>query len=698
MAFAPYEVVPYSFHALALHIERVTGTPLYKVQQKRQMRYLDVYLREWIPKDADPLEPCIIKMVYENDYIDHHYVEDFSRYFVRCFRKYERNCSRIHLLKVDKLDPLEFRSFVRDKDHPLAASLQDGYLGNIVVRPIPDTFFAKTCLKQYPCLADSTDSRYKKILRKNYKSSLFGHAFYVDSIAFQEQDKVLSACATSALWSFFHAHPCISKRAIPSAIEITTSAVTSSAEEALFPNSGLSFGMMSKCIRENNLEPSVIDLKPKENSTHNAAYFHQHLCDHIYAYCSAGFPLILGIEVFSSEGQEKPESIGRHAVTILGYSIGKERAGALQPGELPMRSSRIDKIYIHDDRFGPFARLEFIDEHWQIRVTEKSNEETDEPELYKAIGALTGVYHKIRIPFGSIKRICTSMHNRLIEITEEALGGKEGGDDALVFLSTFEWVIKIEEVSIFKAGILNSDLDGAEKENLLTRSLPRYMWVAEVYSEDDMVGKFLFDATDIPQGNHLLEIVSFDEGFRELIQLLANYFESNYHSMRSENSRGVGDDPVWGIYQYFIRRESFEQTLDGKYGKLKGPQYIKSKETQGGALVRRINEKKLIDRPIDWQLETEKKYIWVITEFGELILDEEPVGVDMGHPTLINGALGRIAGELYFKAGKWIANTKSGRYSYSYDPLELQQFLKNAISNKINPFLRIEAFDEQSAG
>ena len=77
------------------------------------------------------------------------------------------------------------------------------YLGCIVLRPIPKTFLCKVCLRPY----ERDKNRLTKYwLSADYDISLFGIPLKIKTIAFQEQDKVLSACATTALWTFFHAH------------------------------------------------------------------------------------------------------------------------------------------------------------------------------------------------------------------------------------------------------------------------------------------------------------------------------------------------------------------------------------------------------------------------------------------------------------------------------------------------------------
>jgi hypothetical protein len=76
-------------------------------------------------------------------------------------------------------------------------------------------------------------------------------------------------------------------------------------------------------------------------------------------------------------------------------------------------------------------------------------------------------------------------------------------------------------------------------------------------------------------------------------------------------------------------------------------------------------------------LDTNKEYIWVINEYGKLIIGvETPMDTEvntkngyipkLGHPTLTDGKNARISGELRYINNKWIINNKSGRYTIHY--------------------------------
>ncbi len=74
--------------------------------------------------------------------------------------------------------------------------LKESYLGFSVIKPLPVTFLGKTCLKAYS--NDSNDGSERHYIHRQYIANLLGIQFSVDSVAYQEQDKVVSACATTS--------------------------------------------------------------------------------------------------------------------------------------------------------------------------------------------------------------------------------------------------------------------------------------------------------------------------------------------------------------------------------------------------------------------------------------------------------------------------------------------------------------------
>jgi len=156
-------------------------------------------------------------IVVENEYVDKNYLDDYMAFYANCFNQYGRSCSRLHFFDIDFTstafdDLLQGKPTIIDRD-----KLNDAYLGFIVVKPLPKTIIGKTCLKTY----DQDGGRRQYSVVRNYDVNLFGIALKVESLAFQEQDHVVSACATSALWSIFHGTGMLFQHPIMSPANIT---------------------------------------------------------------------------------------------------------------------------------------------------------------------------------------------------------------------------------------------------------------------------------------------------------------------------------------------------------------------------------------------------------------------------------------------------------------------------------------------
>jgi hypothetical protein len=80
-----------------------------------------------------------------------------------------------------------------------------------------------------------------------------------------------------------------------------------------------------------------------------------------------------------------------------------------------------------------------------------------------------------------------------------------------------------------------------------------------------------------------------------------------------------------------------------------------------------------------------KNYIWVINELGDIVIGEDVHQGNeyKGHPTLIDGKPGRVAGEVKFnfQINRWMANLKSRAYSENilWGSDEYFIYLKNVL-------------------
>jgi len=259
---APFEVHPYDLPTLirlAAKFSRWNSEE--SVSSKSHPAYLDSYFTAL----------KVRTIVAEPDYVDRDYLEDFASYYVRCYQPYERYCSRLHFFSK-AFNETAFRQLLAGADAELTAdALKGSYCGFIVIKPLPQTVFGRTCLKTYP----AEDGRVFPVTR-SFAANLFGISLDIpDTLPFQEQDNVVAACATSALWSVLQGTAKEFQHAQLTPVEITRAATELlPAESRMIPNrGGLSTAMMAEAIRAVGLEPLTLNVPENDDVTLRAALY-----------------------------------------------------------------------------------------------------------------------------------------------------------------------------------------------------------------------------------------------------------------------------------------------------------------------------------------------------------------------------------------------------------------------------------------
>jgi len=500
-------ILPYSYEKFCEIVDNIV-TEHFKPQfppnpQGYPLKYFKSYLEYF-----QSLGP--ITMVLERHYIDHYFMEDYAAYYVRCFPgTYSPVCARIHFFNTDFDEALFNKTLIEQNPQP------EKYLGYTVIKRLPQTFVGRTCLKTY----NPEGGRRYPVVYKT-QAHMSGFTLPIESIPFQQQDTVVAACATSALWSVFHGTGMLFHHHIPSPAEITRMATKNSASLGRgFPSRGLTMYQMSDVIRSLDLEPEFIEIQTK-----------YHLQSLVYGYLEGGVPIVLLASLYDkSESDESlggPKHKGFHAVAITGYCNGHSTLNPLPNGTV-LRSSRINKLYVHDDQIGPFAKLEFIPPEpiYQkgCRVIPKGNINVarwfaadDPPIMLKSSwpnctgeesivfvpeAVIIPLYHKIRIPLKAV----------LTDIMEFDCGLR----NKHASLKNLEWEVFLTTTEDLKSDIrrrYTSRLPDNEILSLLHRPLPRFIWRAIVYIGDSEVLEYWFDATNVEQGDYLLQKLLIDKG------------------------------------------------------------------------------------------------------------------------------------------------------------------------------------------
>ena len=504
---SPFDVRGYSLDALRRMIQDLSPINSAAIIGSRSHpAYLDSYLR-----------PLGVKtVVVEGEYIDRDYLEDFADYYVKCFKDYGRHCGRLHFFDID-FDASAFKSVLSGSTDQLTIKkLQDAYCGYVVVKPLPQTIIGRTCLKTYP----RSSTRDFPAARR-FSAHLFGIHLPIDStLPFQEQDNVVAACATSALWSVFQATALEFQHSLMTPVEITRAATEHfPADTRMIPNrGGLSTAMMAHAIRAVGLEPLLFTLPRHEVIALQAT---------LYAYLSGRIPVLMGVGLYDLTRPEGDQLVGHHAVAVSGYNLTELDASQLRSPGFRLRAARINKIYAHDDQIGPFARMGFDGQC--VNFLDAKGAPDPAPTLSTSWPARDGsaarvralptillvpLYHKIRIPYEDAFSLVFDFDGFLLSLRNAV------GEAVLPML---EWDIRIADINDVKQDLLISGtLSGAERFRWLTNSMPRYLWRATASSDRGRVFDILLDATDIHTNDGVHAVVNYDPALATLLATVAS--------------------------------------------------------------------------------------------------------------------------------------------------------------------------------
>lgn len=707
MPMTPYLVSQFAKPTITNLVRECFGYDFPDIFSKDQVDYLFTYLTCLKAKTV----------LLEFNYVDKDYLEDFSRYYVKRFGNDGHKCARLHFFSSE----VDHRTITSILQRGKAAqkeinALNKGYLGFMVIKPLPRTFIGKTCLKVMP--DERNENKRKRRLAREYNVDLFGISLKVESIAFQEQDKVVAACATTAIWASLHALKMRSTRSIHSCSEITINALNHVEDSS---NSFPSLQLSNKQILR-SLDVEGVRYHAKSMEAPDERYFMQSVIAHI----NSSLPMILTGEVFSHVGnipilaandagsdgvsaasETVSESLAQDVTDSSGGQTAKPVFKARGGHAICVVGYKIDQaeevLYVHDDRLGPYARAKLIgidgynlvegtaprDIKWALGL-QRMNETGgwDEPhELIAPDFSVVPCDRKARLPFLYVYETA----NVIVKELKSMAGG--------VPLDFLRYDIELREISDIRREVLAHEPDcktlygnehpdptkeevdawQSQKVEFLTTSYARLQWVVSFNHEDIPLFKVLIDASEIPQGNAVSAIFAYDIFLGNvLLDLIRESADPDEVEVNSGH-----------FYQSFLRRLKMKKSsrtsyLDEKYGTPRAPKNLRESEFEGGNIV--LNKtlqtlyeprgEKLLDMFQQFADGTVENLIWAISLEGDLLIAEEYDG--RGHPSITGFKPARIAGEIRRpKKGKWLLiNVESGRYSRDY--INRDELLVNA--------------------
>jgi hypothetical protein len=164
-----------------------------------------------------------------------------------------------------------------------------------------------------------------------------------------------------------------------------------------------------------------------------------------------------------------------HAVVISGYRSNSSR--------------EVKELYVHDDTIGPYSRVK-PDGDFKFWENEWMNERGyDEVALEKL---LIPVYPKLRLTFARINRYYVEMKER-INLSEP-----------YIYLGLY-----LTTVQGYKQSLLESQIK--DKMDVLTTSLPRFLWIIRAYEDNQLIWDRIYDGTSVYARTSFLKYIAYEK-------------------------------------------------------------------------------------------------------------------------------------------------------------------------------------------
>lgn len=437
-------------------------------------------------------------IVVEDNYISNSFLYDYSNFYSICFQEYKKPCKRVHFFS----EAFTKETFIKEiQTNETSYISNSNYLGYIVIKPLPSIIIGATLLK--PLQTDSSGNIINNCIRE-YKVNLFGKVLEISSLAFQEQDRVVSACATSALWSAFHKTSKLFQTKLPTPSEITHSAKNLYFDSGRnFPNDGLDHYQIGNSIEETGL---VFELR---NTLIPIDIIW--LKSFIYGYLKMGLPVLLGLKFLEEKINETDTKDNWHLITITGFSeinldFGKKKE------RISTFAERIKCFYAHDDQVGPYSLLGFR----KLFLKSKKNdwcEEKIETSWVKNGDNLLADVESLIVPLSKEIRIKYEDVFKIIRIFDYYFLNIILNDEEIV------WDVYLDLSNDYKSNlqqeIVQQNLD--LKTKILTKSFPKYIWISKAYLGKNRFFEIIFDSSDFENGLYCFSIHIFDDNVKNTI-------------------------------------------------------------------------------------------------------------------------------------------------------------------------------------
>lgn len=281
--------------------------------------------------------------VFEEEYVDEDYQDEFAAFYSKTFKRYPHRCTRIHF----------FAAAIPPRTQTGFRQYNKSYLGFVILRPTDLQRVGRTILK--PAI-HSSHSQFITC-QAPFRAHIYGERFTVQAMPFTQQDTQVGACAQASLWMLarYMSQRFSYREFLPSEINALAKANMAlgrflPAESGLTPIQVLDalqgMGLPAVIYQRENIDlcsPHIEGAFPKKGKTvrekMQALELQRtaKLADIAYRYIESGLPVIL--------------ATADHAIVAVGHSYDHAATDAT------VAIQRIPSFFINNDSTGPYQEL-----------------------------------------------------------------------------------------------------------------------------------------------------------------------------------------------------------------------------------------------------------------------------------------------------------------------------------------------------
>jgi hypothetical protein len=492
--------------------------------------------------------------IMEDPYIEVEFWDTFSYFHSRSFFCKRKQCWRIHFFKwndsLEKDPKYIISGLCRGEDQEYLKEKGFDYLGFTTIRPTTSFNVGRTAV----IFADVPGERAEKgedPLEQDGIPYCKGKAIQianvgasklsVDSVAFLQQDPIVGMCATASLWiasqvlaSKFdlHKYPYIDISRQATQPTLTPFVFRPADDNEDFAR-GLSVPEICGAMIRTGAIPLVIT--PRLFST--PEFGNAHLRDQLYTFVESELPVIVCL-------QRAPKIGGTgqgpgHAITAIGHLHANVKripeikyctTSSMWPDGSERQflvSLSIIRFYVHNDNYGPFDRMDFINQNDPIlnkyekkRMVAPVKLSRDDDKIWdiKSLVIPIPPYVKNR-PDAILKDVC----ERFKKLFGQMIFSEN--DNGVI------WRTLLVKGSGFKQSLVERKCPTQLIESYAKTHLPKYIWLCEftITDRSDIVNKIGVSGSDddtrrMIDGEFIYDTTTANYDTRAIVQRLGAYF------------------------------------------------------------------------------------------------------------------------------------------------------------------------------